>query len=81
MDLPTLYFGAFLGVFPFALAKVCNQTDKILGQRRSTQNMYLYMIWTEAIVNLVFSVTTILYLKGVIHDSFSYFFGTGTRIE
>ncbi|KAJ6783007.1 hypothetical protein PWT90_08342 [Aphanocladium album] len=78
MDLPSLYFGAFLGVFPFTIVKVVSQTEKILRRSRPLQNSYLYMIWTEAIVNFIFSIITILYLKEVIPGSFAFYFGTVT---
>lgn len=66
IDLAVLYFGLFLGIFPFTLVKVAEQTRKILSRSRGLHNAYLYMIWVEALVNLVFALVTFLYLKGVI---------------
>ncbi|OAR02998.1 hypothetical protein LLEC1_03838, partial [Akanthomyces lecanii] len=78
MDLPSLFYGIFLGVFPFTFFKVVTQTEKILRRSRALQNSYLYMIWIEAIVNFVFALVTILYLEEVIPGSFMFYFGTVT---
>ncbi|KAG6029565.1 hypothetical protein E4U41_000316 [Claviceps citrina] len=75
-DLGSIYFGFFLGVFPLTLVKVIRQTRKILAQSRTWRNAYLYMIWIEALVNLVFAIVTYLYLTDVIHGNPAFYFGT-----
>ncbi|OAQ78337.1 hypothetical protein VFPBJ_06456 [Purpureocillium lilacinum] len=76
IDLAVLYFGLFLGIFPFTLVKVAEQTRKILSRSRGLHNAYLYMIWVEALVNLVFALVTFLYLKGVIPGTTAFYCGT-----
>jgi hypothetical protein len=66
MDLAAIYFGMFLGVFVFTFAKVVQQTHSIWGRTNSFANPYLYMIWTETVVNLIFALITFLYLNGII---------------
>lgn len=66
MDLSSIFFGLFLGLFVPLLTKVVQQTRNIYGRTRSLKNTYLYMIWMETIVNLIFSITTYLFLCGVI---------------
>ncbi|KAJ6781162.1 hypothetical protein PWT90_08255 [Aphanocladium album] len=80
IDLPSLFFGAFVCAFAFTLIEICKQTRRIARRGRvwSSKNGYLYMIWIEHIVNLVFAVSTILYLNGTIHGSFAFYFGTVT---
>lgn len=77
MELPALFYGIFLGVFPFTFLKVVTQTEKILRRSRALHNSYLYMIWVEAIVNFIFALITILFLEQVIPGSFGFYFGTG----
>ncbi|UNI22276.1 hypothetical protein JDV02_008178 [Purpureocillium takamizusanense] len=76
IDLAVLYFGLFLGIFPFTLVKVADQTRKILVRSRGLYNAYLYMIWIEALVNLIFALITFLYLKGIIPGSYTFYAGT-----
>lgn len=66
IDLPSIYFGLFLGIFPFTVAKVVQQSRKIVARSRTFRNVYLYMIWVEAVVNFVFAIITYLYIIGVI---------------
>jgi hypothetical protein len=58
----TLFFGMFLEVFIFALAKVIGQTMAIWRRTKSVVNAYLAMIWVEAWVNLIFALVTFLYM-------------------
>ncbi|KAH7408861.1 hypothetical protein BKA64DRAFT_618559 [Cadophora sp. MPI-SDFR-AT-0126] len=74
MELYSIFFGLFMGLFVFTTSKVVQQTQSIWKRTRSLRNIYLYMIWTEAIVNLIFSITTYLYLCGVIPLSFAFLF-------
>lgn len=66
MDLSSIYFGLFLGIFPFTIVKVIQQSRKIVARSRTFRNAYLYMIWVEAVVNFVFAIITYLYLNGVV---------------
>ena len=66
MDLASIYFGLFLGVFVFAFAKVAEQTRTIWRHTQSLANPYLYMIWAEAWVNFAFALITFLFLNGII---------------
>ncbi|OAR01135.1 hypothetical protein LLEC1_06340, partial [Akanthomyces lecanii] len=78
MELPSLFFGAFVGVFAFTLLEVCRQTRRIVRRGRAWrwQNGYLYMIWTETLVNLVFAVVTILHLDGPVGGTLALYVGT-----
>jgi hypothetical protein len=66
MDLASIYFGLFLGVFVFTFAKSLEQTCSIFRRTKSLANPYLYMIWVEAWVNFVFALVTFLFLNGII---------------
>lgn len=66
MDLPTLFFGLFIGVFFFTVVKAAQQTRSIWKHTHSLRNTYLYLVWGEALTNFVFSITTILFITGVI---------------
>ncbi|KAF2184505.1 hypothetical protein K469DRAFT_633258 [Zopfia rhizophila CBS 207.26] len=76
MELFSIFFGAFLGLFVPTSAKAMQQTLSIWRRTRSLRNAYLYMIWVEATVNLIFAVATYLYLCKVIRPSFAFYFGT-----
>ncbi|CZR67123.1 uncharacterized protein PAC_17022 [Phialocephala subalpina] len=78
MEITSVYFGLFLGLLVPTMAKIILQTRSIWKRTRSLSNPYLYMIWTEVLVNLIFSLTTFLYLGGVIKGSLAYFFGVVT---
>jgi hypothetical protein len=66
MDLASIYFGLFVGVFVFTFAKALEQTHLIFRRTQSLANPYLYMIWMEAWVNFVFALVTFLFLNGII---------------
>ncbi|KAK3357775.1 hypothetical protein B0T25DRAFT_517156 [Lasiosphaeria hispida] len=74
----TLFFGMFLGVFVFALAKVIGQTMAIWRRTKSVANAYLAMIWVEAWVNLIFALVTFLYMpiNKIIPGSLAFYLGT-----
>ncbi|KAH7043773.1 hypothetical protein B0J12DRAFT_671774 [Macrophomina phaseolina] len=76
MDLATLFLGLFLGFFVPTLAKVGQQTRTVWKRTQRLSNVYLYMIWVEAVVNMIFALTTYLYLKKVIQGSLAFYFGT-----
>ncbi|KAH7021705.1 hypothetical protein B0J12DRAFT_733321 [Macrophomina phaseolina] len=78
MGIATLFFGLFLGLFLPTLAKVVQQTRTVWKRTRRLSNVYLYMIWAEAVVNLIFAITTFLYLEKYIQGSFAFLFGTVT---
>lgn len=66
MDLASIYFGLFFGVFVFTFAKAVDQTRSIWRHTHQLHNPYLYMIWVEAVVNLIFCIVTYLFLNGII---------------
>ena len=66
LDLSSIYFGLFLGIVPFTVLKVIQQSRKIVARSRTFRNAYLYMIWVEALVNFIFAIITYLYTLGVI---------------
>jgi len=66
MDLAAIFFGLFIGLFIHTLTKVVQQTRVIWKRTHSLSNVYLYMIWVEALVNLVFALTTFLFINGFI---------------
>jgi hypothetical protein len=66
IDLASIYYGLFLGVFVFAFSKAISQTRAIWKRTHSLHNAYLYMIWIEIWVNFVFALITFLYLNGII---------------
>ncbi|KAH7080026.1 hypothetical protein BKA63DRAFT_590349 [Paraphoma chrysanthemicola] len=78
MELYSIFFGAFLGLFVPTAGKAMQQTWSIWQRTRSLRNAYLYMIWVEGIVNLIFAIVTYLYLCEVIPSSFAFYFGTVT---
>ncbi|ATY62142.1 hypothetical protein A9K55_009138 [Cordyceps militaris] len=80
LDLPSLYFGAFVGVFAFTLVEICAQTRRIVQRARAWgwANGYLYMIWSEGLVNLVLAVITILHFNDRIPGTLAFYFGTVT---
>ncbi|EKG09682.1 hypothetical protein MPH_13248, partial [Macrophomina phaseolina MS6] len=78
MDLATFFFGLFLGLFIPTFTKVVQQTRTIWKRTRRLSNVYLYMIWVEAVVNLIFALTTFLYLNKAIRSSLGYYFGAVT---
>ncbi|KAH7016564.1 LOW QUALITY PROTEIN: uncharacterized protein B0I36DRAFT_377954 [Microdochium trichocladiopsis] len=69
MDLASIYFGFFLGVFVF----VVQQTRSVWRRTRRLHNAYLYMIWTEAWVNFIFATVTYLYLNKIIPGSLPFY--------
>ncbi|KAI5456073.1 hypothetical protein BGZ63DRAFT_436110 [Mariannaea sp. PMI_226] len=76
MDLASIYFGLFLGIFVFTLAKSLEQTRSIWRRTRSLANIYLYMIWFEAWVNFIFAIITFLFLNKIIPPSLEFFLAT-----
>ncbi|KAL6408150.1 hypothetical protein AUP68_08524 [Ilyonectria robusta] len=53
MDLASIYFGLFVGVFVFTFAKAVQQTRGIWRRTRSLHHAYVYMIWVEAWTQLL----------------------------
>ncbi|KAH6976761.1 hypothetical protein EDB80DRAFT_593945 [Ilyonectria destructans] len=76
MDLASIYFGLFLGIFVFTFAKTLQQTRSIWRRTRSLANAYLYMIWVEAWVNFVFALVRYLYLNEIIPGSLAFYLAT-----
>ncbi|KAH8725584.1 hypothetical protein GQ44DRAFT_615329 [Phaeosphaeriaceae sp. PMI808] len=76
MEIYSIFFGAFLGLFVPTAGKTMQQTWTIWQRTRTLNNTYLYMIWTEVVVNFVFALVTYLYLCKVIPPSLGFYFGT-----
>lgn len=66
IDLASIYYGLFIGVFVFTFAKALSQTRAIWKHVHSLHNAYLYMVWIEIWVNFVFALVTFLFLNGII---------------
>lgn len=66
VDLASLYFGLFIGVFGFTCSKAFRQTYAIWNRTHSLANAYAIMVWVEATVNLIFAIITFLYLNKII---------------
>jgi hypothetical protein len=65
LQVASIIFGFFLGIFFFTLIKVLRQTWSIWKRTQTVLNWYLFLIWTEVIVNFVFATTTYMYLTGI----------------
>ncbi|KAJ0423181.1 hypothetical protein BJY00DRAFT_310309 [Aspergillus carlsbadensis] len=76
MDVSVFFFGLFLGFFIFTMEGVVRQTIQIWKRTHKFVQAYLWMIWSESVVNLVFAVTTRMQLDGVIGGSVGYYFST-----
>jgi hypothetical protein len=71
VDIAAIYFGLFWGIFPFTAAKAVQQTCKILRRARNLRHhAYLYMIWVELVVNIIFNLASYLHLIGVIQAKY-----------
>lgn len=66
VDLVSLYFGLFIGVFCFTFAKAVEQTRAIWKRTHRLVNAYVILVWVEITVNLIFSIITFLYLNDAI---------------
>ncbi|KAK7219109.1 hypothetical protein V2G26_007112 [Clonostachys chloroleuca] len=76
IDLASIYYGLFIGVFAFTFAKVVVQTRAIWRRTHTLHNAYLYMIWIETWVNFVFALITFLFLNGIIHGNLGFLLAT-----
>ncbi|KAL2829381.1 hypothetical protein BJY01DRAFT_255024 [Aspergillus pseudoustus] len=76
MDVSVFFFGLFLGFFIFTMEGVVRQTIQIWKRTHKFVQAYLWMIWIESAVNLVFATTTRMQLDGLISSSFVYYFFT-----
>uniref|UniRef100_A0A0B7KKD3 Uncharacterized protein n=1 Tax=Bionectria ochroleuca TaxID=29856 RepID=A0A0B7KKD3_BIOOC len=72
IDLASIYYGLFIGVFVFTFAKALSQTRAIWKHVHSLHNAYLYMVWIEIWVNFVFALVTFLFLNGIIQGSLGF---------
>ncbi|KAF2092563.1 hypothetical protein NA57DRAFT_12986, partial [Rhizodiscina lignyota] len=72
MDLATVFFGLFLGLFAPTSIKVFRQSWVIWSRTRRLTNVYVFMIWAETVVNLIFAITTYLFIQGVIPSCFNW---------
>lgn len=66
MDVSVFFFGLFIGLFIFTMESVIRQTLQIYKRTHRVLHEYLWLIWLESLVNVIFSVTTRLQLDGVI---------------
>jgi membrane-anchored glycerophosphoryl diester phosphodiesterase (GDPDase) len=64
LEIPSIFFGVFTGLFALTISKVAKQSWQIWRRRHSFVNWYLWMIWLETIVNMVFALTTYLFIRG-----------------
>ncbi|PVH97845.1 hypothetical protein DM02DRAFT_504470, partial [Periconia macrospinosa] len=74
MEIFSIFFGIFLGLFVPTSTTAMQQTWSIYRRTRSIKNWYVGMVWLEIVVNLIFSISTYLYLCGVIKPSVGYYF-------
>ena len=70
LDLASIYFGLFIGVFCFTVVYAFQQTRAIWNRTHSLAHAYVIMVWTEVTVNLIFAVISFLYLCGVIPQKY-----------
>jgi len=68
LEPPAIFFGVFIGLFFYTLSEVAKQTWQIWRRTHSIVNWYLWMIWTECLVNLVFALTMYLFIRGTIEQ-------------
>jgi len=66
LELATIFFGVFIGLFFFTVVKVVKQTLSIWKRTQNAWNIYLWMIWVETATNLIFALTTYLFIRGII---------------
>jgi hypothetical protein len=69
MDLATLFFGMFMPIFIITVGKAAKQTRSIFRKTGTLQHTYLYLVWGEALANVMFAVTTFLFIQGVINGA------------
>ncbi|KAL4938958.1 hypothetical protein BDV06DRAFT_225489 [Aspergillus oleicola] len=65
MDVSVFFFGLFLGFFIFTMECVIRQTIHIWKRTRNFTQVYLWMIWLESFVNLLFASTTPYFITAV----------------
>ena len=65
-DLGAFFFGMFVGIFIFVFIRCIRQTMHIQKHKKTAINLYLFLVWGEVVCNVVFAVTTILFLSDVI---------------
>jgi len=66
LELATIFFGIFIGLFFFTIVKVVKQTLSIWKRTKDVWNFYVWMIWCETITNFIFALTTYLFIRGII---------------
>ncbi|KAL4947988.1 hypothetical protein BDW69DRAFT_189682 [Aspergillus filifer] len=72
MDVSVFFFGLFLGFFIFTMECVIRQMIHIWKRTQSFTHAYLWMIWLESLVNLLFASTTRMYVDGLV-TSLAYY--------
>jgi len=66
LELATIFFGVFIGLFFFTVVKVLKQTVVIWKRTQDPWNRYLWMIWVVTVTNFIFALTTYLFIRGII---------------
>ncbi|KAH6664021.1 hypothetical protein B0J14DRAFT_494014 [Halenospora varia] len=74
LDIVSICFGFSLGFCVLTGSKAARQTFAIYRRTHSLRNLYMWMIWTEVIVNLVIAILSWLFIRGDIRGSFGLFF-------
>jgi hypothetical protein len=69
MDMVSICFGFSLGFCVLTSSKAARQTFAVYRRTHSLRNLYLWMIWAEAIVNLVMAILSWLFIRGNIRGS------------
>ncbi|PQE21185.1 hypothetical protein CJF31_00010859 [Rutstroemia sp. NJR-2017a BVV2] len=69
MDIVSICFGVSIGFWILTTSKAARQTLKVWKRKHSIHSLYIYMIWMEAIVNLVIAIVSWLFIRGNIQAS------------
>jgi hypothetical protein len=64
LEVASIFFGLFLGLFAFTSMKAVRQSWTIWGRTKSVSNFYLWAIMIETVATITFAITTYLFLRG-----------------
>jgi len=67
-EIPAIFFGVFIGLIFLTSVKALRQTWGIWNRTKNAWNRYLWMVWVSLGTNLVFSITTYMYIDGMIKE-------------
>jgi hypothetical protein len=73
MNFASIIWGLSLGVTIFNCGKAMRQTQAAI-RRRNRLTLYIMFIWLEVCSSTVLGIMVWLYLRGIIHPSFQYYF-------